>query len=316
MSATQPQTQSRIMRLLGARGLSPRRDLGQNFLIDLNLVRFVAEQAELVDRDVVLEVGAGMGSLTVELAHWSAAVVAVEYDRNLFAIASEALAPFSNVTLLNCDALRSKSRLAPEVLEAVEQELAKSPERRLKLVANLPYKIATPVISNLIATELPWESMVVTIQYELAERMQAEAATPQYGSLSVWLQAQCDIEILRKLSPSVFWPRPQVDSAIVRITPNAEKRGLIADREFFHEYVRGVFQQRRKQLRGLLAGLAPKLDKQAAVDLLASIGAGPHVRAEELDAATHVELSNRIEGMLDREQGVSSSHSSLKNSQE
>lgn len=304
MSAVEPQTQSRIMRLLGARGLNPRRDLGQNFLIDLNLVRFVAEQAELSERDVVLEVGAGLGSLTGELAERAGAVVAVEYDRNLWELAQQALATSANVTLLNCDVLQSKSRLAPEVLAAVREELTAAPGRRLKLVANLPYNVATPVISNLVASDLPWERMVVTIQYELAERMLAAPSTPQYGALSVWLQAQCDIEILRKLPPSVFWPRPQVDSAIVRFVPNAEKRARIADRASFHDYAREVFQQRRKQLRGLLGGLAPELDKQSAIALLAALSCGENARAEEVDVATHVKLSNRIGGMCRRATGV------------
>ncbi|MFO1094800.1 MAG: 16S rRNA (adenine(1518)-N(6)/adenine(1519)-N(6))-dimethyltransferase RsmA [Planctomycetaceae bacterium] len=288
------QTRSYIQRLLGARGLNPRRDLGQNFLIDLNLVRFVAEQAELGPQDVVLEVGAGLGSLTGELAPLAGAVIAVEYDPNLYQLAKDSLAGFTDLVLLNCDILRSKSRLSDQVLAAVEHLLAAAPERQLKLVANLPYNVATPVISNLVATDLPWERMVVTIQYELAERMLAGPSTPQYGSLSVWLQSQCDVEIVRKLPPSVFWPQPQVDSAIVKITPSAGKRALIADRPFFHEYIRQVFQQRRKQLRGLLTGIAPGIDKQAAATMLAALECGEHVRAEELDVAKHVELSNRI----------------------
>jgi 16S rRNA (adenine1518-N6/adenine1519-N6)-dimethyltransferase len=298
MSSSHPQTQSRIQRLLGARGLNPRRDLGQNFLIDLNLVRFVADQAQLRATDVVLEVGAGLGSLTGELALDAGAVIAVEYDRNLYELAQQALATRDNVTLINCDALAGKHRLAPAVLDAVSQQLAAGPDRQLKLVANLPYNVGTPVISNLVATELPWERMVVTIQYELAERMLAEPSTPSYGALSVWLQAQCGIEILRKLPPSVFWPRPQVDSAIVRIFPNGERRSRINDREFFHEYLRGAFQQRRKQLRGLLNGIAPGLDKPSAALLLAELGSSANARAEELDVATHVELSNRLRTMV------------------
>jgi 16S rRNA (adenine1518-N6/adenine1519-N6)-dimethyltransferase len=302
--SSQPQTQSRIQRLLGARGLNPRRDLGQNFLIDLNLVRFVAQQAQLDHSDVVLEVGPGLGSLTSELALDAGAVVAVEYDRNLYELAQQALATRDNVTLINNDALQGKHHIAPVVLEAVAQQLAAVPDRRLKLVANLPYNVGTPVISNLVATDLPWERMVVTIQYELAERMQAAPSTSSYGALSVWLQAQCDIEILRKLPPSVFWPRPQVDSAIVRIFPNGERRSRINDREFFHQYLRGAFQQRRKQLRGLLSGIAPGLDKPAAALLLTELGCSDNARAEELDVATHVELSNRLGNMLRVQPGV------------
>ncbi|MBL8849646.1 MAG: ribosomal RNA small subunit methyltransferase A [Planctomycetaceae bacterium] len=293
----EPQTQSRIKRLLGARGLNPRRDLGQNFLIDLNLVRFVAEQAELSERDVVLEVGPGMGSLTGELAPFAGAVVAVEYDRNLYDIARTTLAGHHNVTLINSDALQGKHSIAPGVLDAVREQLSSSPERRLKLVANLPYNVATPVMSNLVTSDLPWERMVVTIQYELAERMLAAPSSADYSTLSVWLQSQCDIEILRKLPPSVFWPRPNVDSAIVKIVPNPEKRERIKDRQFFHEYLRTAFQQRRKQLRGLLVGLSPELSKSAVIDLLAELGCGENVRAEELAVTTHVELSNRIRNL-------------------
>jgi 16S rRNA (adenine1518-N6/adenine1519-N6)-dimethyltransferase len=296
--SSHPQTQSRIQRLLGARGLNPRRDLGQNFLIDLNLVRFVADQAQLDMSDVVLEVGPGLGSLTGEIALDAGAVVAVEYDRNLYELAQQALATRDNVTLINSDALQGKHHIAPVVLEAVARELAAEPGRRLKLVANLPYNVGTPVISNLVATDLPWERMVVTIQYELAERMLAAPSTSSYGAMSVWLQAQCDIEILRKLPPSVFWPRPQVDSAIVRITPNIEHRSRINDREFFHQYLRGAFAQRRKQLRGLLGGIAPGLDKPSAALLLTELGCSDNARAEEIAVATHVELSNRLGTMV------------------
>lgn len=294
----EPQTRSRIQRLLGARGLNPRRDLGQNFLIDLNLVRFVAGQARLGEGDVALEIGAGLGSLTSELALDAGVVIAVEYDRNLYELAQQALATRDNVTLIHSDALAGKHHLAPVVLEAVSRQLAAAPDRRLKLVANLPYNVGTPVISNLVASDLPWELMVVTIQHELAERMQAGPSTSNYGALSVWLQAQCKIEILRKLPSTVFWPQPKVDSAVVRISPNPEKRASIRDRAFFHEYLRVAFGQRRKQLRGLLSGVAPNLDKSAAAELLVKVCGRENTRAEELDIALHIELSNRLESMV------------------
>ncbi|MEZ6051155.1 MAG: rRNA adenine N-6-methyltransferase family protein [Planctomycetaceae bacterium] len=113
----------------------------------------------------------------------------------------------------------------------------------MKLVANLPYSIATPVISNLVATDLDWNRMVVTIQYELGERMRARPSTSHYGSLSVWLQSQCRVKLLKKLGPTVFWPRPQVNSAIMKITPDRGAAAQISDRRFFQDYIRRVFHQ-------------------------------------------------------------------------
>ena len=165
----------------------------------------------------MLEVGTGTGALTSAISCDAGRVITVEYDRRVHEIAKELLQSRSNVTLLNCDVLKNKNRFNPDVLEAVTSALDASPSDRpksLKLVANLPYNVATPVMSNLVATDLPWTRMVVTIQYELAERMAAAPGSSQYSALSVWLQAQTKVTLLKKLGPNVFWPRPQVDSAI------------------------------------------------------------------------------------------------------
>lgn len=283
------------MQLFERSGLHPRSDLGQNFLIDLNLIDFIVEQSELESRDVVLEVGTGTGGLTTALAGRAGAVVSVEIDPRVHAFASRVVAPLPNVTLLNCDALKTKNRLAPEVVEAVARQLAEGPERRLKLVANLPYCIATPLISNLVASDLPWALMVVTIQWELAERIQARPGCEHYGALSVWLQSQCQVKVLRKLRPMVFWPRPQVDSAIVRISPDAARRGEIGDRAFLHDFVRRAFQQRRKSLRGVVAGMyREELTKAGVDDLFRRFGFQDLVRAEELDVPTLVQFAGAV----------------------
>ncbi|HLQ46713.1 MAG TPA: rRNA adenine N-6-methyltransferase family protein, partial [Planctomycetaceae bacterium] len=174
MSLADRQTRTHLMRLFERHGFSPRADLGQNFLIDLNIIDFVVLEAEIGRNDVILEVGTGTGGLTTSLARDSAAVVSVEYDSRMYALAQEVLSFSPNVTLINADALKNKNHLNPQVMSVVEQKLAESPDRRLKLVANLPYNVATPVISNLVATDLPWERMVVTIQLELALRMTAQ----------------------------------------------------------------------------------------------------------------------------------------------
>ncbi|NOX54634.1 MAG: ribosomal RNA small subunit methyltransferase A [Planctomycetes bacterium] len=289
------QTRSYLMELFERHGFHPRTDLGQNFLIDLNLVEYIVRQAEVSSRDVVLEVGAGTGGLTTFLAQNAAHVVSVEVDRSMFQLAQEAVQSFPNVTLLNRDALRNKNTLDPEILQLVQQQLRTEPGRRFKLVSNLPFNIATPVVSNLVATDLPWERMVVTIQLELAQKMTAAPSSSQYGALSVWIQSQCQAKILRKLAPTVFWPRPKVFSAILRISPDAERQRQIEDREFFHDFLRRLFHQRRKFLRRVLVGMYRKQLEKCEVDaVLQSLAIDQNTRAEQLDVETLVELSNRL----------------------
>ncbi len=289
------QTRTSLMRVFGERKLHPRSDLGQNFLIDLNLLEIVVRAAELTPHDVALEVGTGTGGMTTFLAKQAGHVISVEVDRHVYAIAVEKTAGLDNVTLLLTDALRNKNNLHPLVLETIARELAVDPARRLKLVANLPYHVAAPVISNLIVTGLPWERMVVTIQWEMAERLAAPPGTGDYSALSIWLQAQCHIEILKKLGPQVFWPRPQVDSAIVLITPHPEAARRIANRPFLHDFLRRVFTLRRKHLRSVLATVYKgDLDKARGTAILAGLGLGENARAEELPVATLVELANLL----------------------
>ncbi|MEX0716034.1 MAG: 16S rRNA (adenine(1518)-N(6)/adenine(1519)-N(6))-dimethyltransferase RsmA [Planctomycetaceae bacterium] len=300
MKALERQTRTRLMQLFERHGIHPRHDLGQNFLIDLNLLDFIIEQAELSFDDVILEIGAGTGGLTGSLARDSAEVVSVEIDRTLHRILPEVVGHLSNVTLLQRDALKNKNRFAPEVIDVVREKLAADPERRLKLIANLPYNIASPVISNLVASDLPWERMVVTIQWEPAQRMVAGPGDPQYGSLSIWLQSQCRLRVLKKLPPSVFWPRPQVHSAILLVQPDLEARGRIADRAFFQDYLRRSFGLRRKLLRGVLTGMYRKQLSKADVDgILDELGLAPNSRAEELPVDTHVALANRLHARID-----------------
>jgi 16S rRNA (adenine1518-N6/adenine1519-N6)-dimethyltransferase len=180
------------------------------------------------------------------------------------------------------------------VTAALDARPAGSP-KSLKLVANLPYNVATPVMSNLVATDLPWTRMVVTIQYELAERMAADPGSSQYSALSVWLQAQAKISLLKKLGPNVFWPRPQVDSAIVRVDLDVEARNRIADREFLHIFLRDVFTQRRKRLRGVVVSMFKATHDKAAVDAaFEKAGISTESRAEELTPAQLVLLSNAL----------------------
>jgi 16S rRNA (adenine1518-N6/adenine1519-N6)-dimethyltransferase len=280
-------------------GLKLQARHGQNFLIDLNLLRIIVDAAQLSADDVILEVGTGVGSLTALMAPQVAQVVTVEIDPRLAQLASEELIQQTNVTLLQLDALRRKHVIEPAVLEAVDKHLMAAPGRRFKLVANLPYGVATPLISNLLELERPPETMTVTIQKELAERLAAQPHTKDYSALSFWVQSQCGVDILRVMPPTVFWPRPKVNSAIVNITLEPDRRNTIPDRRFFHEFVRSLFLHRRKFLRGVLvATYKERLDKPAIDAILSELQFGENARAEELSVEQMLALCEQFRRRL------------------
>ncbi len=292
------QTLSFLMRRFNEAGVRPKTKFGQNFLIDLNLLDVLIEAAELGPNDVVLEVGTGTGSLTTIMAPRVAKVVTVEIDDQMFQLASEELFHFSNVQMLQVDALAKKSRLADELLEAVDEALASIPNARFKLVANLPYNVATPLISNLLALDRPPEMMAVTIQKELADRIIASPSTKDYSALSVWVQSQCRAEIVRTLPPSAFWPRPKVTSAFLKIALEPELRGRISDRVFFQQFARSMFLHRRKYLRAqLLSAAHDVLDKPGVDELLAKLELDPTLRAEQLPVETFLKLSDALQAV-------------------
>jgi 16S rRNA (adenine1518-N6/adenine1519-N6)-dimethyltransferase len=293
------QTISFLMQRFREAGIHPITKFGQNFLVDLNLLQLLADAAEIGPQDVVLEVGTGTGALTALLAAKAGAVVTVEIDRHLYQLASEQLIDCPNVTMLQQDALKNKNRFHPRVVEVVREQLAAAPGRRLKLVANLPYSVATPVLSNLLSWDCLPVSMTATIQKELAERITARPGTKDYSALSVWIQSQCDTAILRLMPPTVFWPQPKVASAIVQIVPRAEKRGRIPELAFFQGFVRAVFFHRRKYLRSELASaFQDALDKPAVDAILAQQGLPPAIRAEELSVDALLLLCEAVRGRL------------------
>jgi 16S rRNA (adenine1518-N6/adenine1519-N6)-dimethyltransferase len=292
------QTLSFLLRRFQQAGIEPRTDLGQNFLIDMNLQRVLLETAQIGPDDVVLEVGTGTGGLTMQMAPLAAAVVSVEVDRDLHQLAGEELFHFPSVTLLHTDVLKTKSRIEPAVLEAVQRQLEAGRgtpgRRRWKLVANLPYNVATPLISNLLALDRPPCTMTVTVQKEVADRIVARPGGKDYGGLAIWIQSQCRAEIVRVLAPSVFWPRPKVSSAFVQIALDEALRQRIPDRAYFHDFVRSMFVHRRKVLRSELLSARKQFQRVQVDELLAALGLEPTVRAERLGPADMLRLCEAV----------------------
>lgn len=300
--STLRQTRAYLVKRFAEVGIRPRTQHGQNFLIDLNLQELLIRTADLEPDDVVLEVGTGTGSLTVLMAPLVAAVVTVELDRQLFQLAREALADSPNVDMLRQDVLKNKNQLHPAVVEAVRARLDEGRNRRFKLLANLPFSVATPVIANLLASSIVPETMTITIQKELADRITAQPSTKDYSALSIWLQSQCQIEIVRVLPPTVFWPQPNVSSAILHIEVFHELRERIPDLAFFHTFVRSLFFHRRKLLRRVLrSALKDRLSKDDVDEVLAELGFAETIRAEQLDIDTLLVLCEAFRARLSRQ---------------
>jgi 16S rRNA (adenine1518-N6/adenine1519-N6)-dimethyltransferase len=218
-------------------------------------------------------------------------VVSVETDFAFFHLAGEAVAGLENVNLLHADILKNKNALNPDVLAAIALAKSRSGCRAIKLVANLPYVVATPVITNLLLSDVDVERMVVTVQWEIAERLMAQVGEKEYGSLAVLTQSLADTELIRRLPPSVFWPRPQVDSAIVCIRPNAAKKAHVGEVARFRVFLRDLYSHRRKNLRGALVGWPGGRRSKEEVDRkLGELGVEGSVRAEDLDLEQHLRL--------------------------
>jgi 16S rRNA (adenine1518-N6/adenine1519-N6)-dimethyltransferase len=285
------QTLSYLRNLFDERGIRTKNKLGQNFLIDLNLLDLLLRAAELTPDDLALEVGSGTGGLTVRLTELAGAVVSVEIDPDFASLTDEAVTRRDRVLLLQADVLKNKNEINSQVLESVRKLQERTGTKRVKLVANLPYAVATPVITNLLLSDVVVERMVVTVQWEIAERLMASPGVKDYAALAVLVQSLADVELIRRLPPSVFFPRPQVDSAIVLIRPSAAKRAHVGDVMRFRIFLRDLYVHRRKNLRGALVSLPhgdfSKEDVDAKLDQLGIKGTA---RAETLDLEQHLRL--------------------------
>jgi 16S rRNA (adenine1518-N6/adenine1519-N6)-dimethyltransferase len=271
------QTLSEIRALLAGAGLAPRQRYGQNFLIDLNLMRKLVAAADVRPDDIILEVGPGTGSLTEILLDRGARVVGVEIDRGLQALLRERLGKHPRFTLVQADILASKHQINPLVLNLLDERQPGTGGAR-KLVANLPYQIATPLLMELLYAAPPFERLTCTIQKEVAERLAAEPRTAAYGPASVTSQTLAETELIAILPPSAFWPRPKVQSLMLTIRPRAAAQIDVEDVADFVRFVQLGFGQRRKMLRRVVRDWA-LLDALAAFH---RAKVSPDARPEEL----------------------------------
>ncbi len=281
--------------LLAARDIRPKKNLGQVFLVDHNLLRYLADAAGLTKETAVLEIGAGTGLLTRYLAERAGAVWAVEIDGRLCEIAAEYLEGLDNVSLINGDILDSKLEINREIRNIILDSLRGTPKRTFKVVSNLPYSVSSPVICSLLTGALPVDDMWLTVQKEIADRLLSRPSRKEYGSLSVIVQAAARVEVVKRLPPSVFWPRPAVCSAIVHMVPSPEALSRIGDVGFFVKTIRALFDLRRKKISNALAGSHDLgLTEAEARRALEESGIDSSARGESLDPASILSLSHAI----------------------
>jgi 16S rRNA (adenine1518-N6/adenine1519-N6)-dimethyltransferase len=302
---TPRQTLSYLQQLFQVRGLDPKSKLGQCFLIDINLMDLVVRAAELEDRDLAVEVGSGTGALTLKLAEQAGAVLGIEIDTGFYKLADDLTKAWTNVRLLHGDVLKNKNTLNPEFLQALQEQRQRPGIERVKLVANLPYLVATPVVTNLLLLDdVPLERMVVMVQYEMAARLAAKPSTKDYNASSIFVQSLCEVEVIRKIGPRAFFPPPRVDSAILRVRPRPAKRAAVVQAVGsvgrFHRFLHGLYLHRRKNLRGtLLTMYRPAFDKPAIDQRLAEAAFDGMRRAEELTIDQHLALCQAFPDPVD-----------------
>jgi 16S rRNA (adenine1518-N6/adenine1519-N6)-dimethyltransferase len=254
------QTKHQIQQLLARAGIFPNKHFGQHFLIDLNLMRVLIDSAGIGGDDIVLEVGCGTGSMTEGLAEQAGFCIAVEVDDTLAKIAQGQLAQKDNVIVVNTDILESKHTISGTVINAIEAARKKH-TGRLMLVANLPYNVACPVMLNLVTGPTVVDEMYVTVQKQVAERMTAKPGSGDYGTLSIFLSATGEVKTERILKPTVFWPQPQVESAMVSFVRREEKVRQIKSIELFGEVINLFMGHRRKMLKACTKFASGELSK-------------------------------------------------------
>lgn len=260
------------------------KSLGQNFLIDTNVIDRILEGARVQEGDYVIEVGPGIGTLTKEMGRTAEKVVAIEIDKTLIPILEETLADFPNIEVINQDILKV------DVQELVKAKLNGGP---VKLIANLPYYITTPIVMKFLEEDIPVTDIVVMVQKEVADRMNAKPSTKDYGALSVAVQYYCDTEIVAKAPRHMFMPQPNVDSTVIGLHVREERKYNVDNEDIFFKTVKASFGQRRKTLLNSLGGLG-FLSKDQIKIALQEANIDEKRRGETLSIEEFASLSNAV----------------------
>ena len=267
-----------------------QKKFGQNFLIDSNILDKIVQSAEVTKEDCVLEIGPGIGTMTQYLAEAAREVVAVEIDKNLIPILKDTLSEYDNVTVINEDILKVD-------LNQIVQD--KNGGRPIKVVANLPYYITTPIIMGLFENHVPLKSITIMVQKEVADRMQVGPGTKDYGALSLAVQYYAKPEIIARVPASCFMPRPNVDSTVIRLERYEEPPVFVKDEKYLFAVIRASFNQRRKTLaNGLTNAGNLGVNRQLVEEALTQMGLSATVRGEALTLSQFAELSNYLAGKI------------------
>ncbi len=278
---------ARTKELITKYGFNFKKSYGQNFLIDTHVLNKIINSAELTKDDYVIEIGPGIGSLTQELCSKAGKVTAIEIDKKLIPILNESLSEFENLDIINED-----------VLKVDLHELIKnSGYGSAKVVANLPYYITTPIIMGLLENKVPIKSIIVMVQKEVAARMQSKPGTKDYGSLSLAVQYRADAYLVANVPQNCFMPRPNVDSAVIRLTPLETPKVEVRDEVFFFEIIKSAFSMRRKTLVNCFFNSGICNSKEEIAKVLVECGLDEKVRGETLGL---VEFSKLAEKFLEQ----------------
>lgn len=280
-------TPTRTKEILAKYDLKAKKSLGQNFIIDTNILRNIVDAGD-VDKDTtVIEIGPGIGALTEQIAKQAKEVFAFEIDDRLLPVLDDTLSPYDNITIFHQDILQVDFK------QFEEEHLSDS--SRIVVIANLPYYITTPIIMGLLESELPVETMVLMMQKEVASRLEAKPSTKAYGSLSIALQYYTEVEVAFTVPRTVFMPQPNVESAIIRLDIRPEPIVKVKDQALFMKLVRASFQQRRKTIwNNLRKSLEFKEQEEGLREAFVHSGIDPSRRGESLTIQEFAQLADAI----------------------
>ncbi len=281
-------SRSATMDLVKRHGFKFTKSLGQNFLIDDNIVDKIVAGAGIGPSDKIIEVGPGIGTLTREMASRAGALMAVEIDKNLIPILTDTLGDYENVKIVNEDIIKA------DIRGLIDENLSGGP---VKLVANLPYYITTPIIMRFLEEDINVTDIVVMVQKEVAERMNAQPGGKDFGALSVAVQFYCDTEIVAKVPRHLFVPQPNVDSIVIALRVRPERKYRVDNEDLFFKVVKAAFGQRRKTLLNSIASMG-NLTKDMVKEALEEAGIDPKRRGETLSLDEFANLSNVIGNKL------------------